>query len=106
MSNWKMNIIDGKSYLLLEVIVRKVKGSWNSSVTGHLCYFRYFCTCAHYNDVYSPMKFSNEMHTISLHSWWGGGGGVGACYTDYGVFQDCCIIFWNIKTGFSAKFLS
>ena len=30
MSNWKMNIIDGKSYLLLEVIVRKVKGSWNS----------------------------------------------------------------------------
>ena len=31
MSNWKMNIIDGKSYLLLEVIVRKVKGSWNSS---------------------------------------------------------------------------
>ena len=34
------------------------------------------------------------------------GCGVGACYTDCGAFRDCYIIFWNIKTGFSAKFLS
>ena len=46
-----------------------------SKFTGHLCYLRYFCSCAHYNDVYSLMKFSIKMHTVSLRSWWRGGGG-------------------------------
>ena len=82
-----------------------------SKFTGHLCYLRYFCSCAHYNDVYSLMKFSTKCTQYHYAHGGGGGGGegggVGACYTDYGAFQDLYhILEYKNRIQYKVSFLS